>query len=486
MLTFRVLGFHFHVLPMRTRFPFRYGIASLDWLPHVVVTVDLEVAGKACRGMTAEGLPPKWFTKNPETPFEVDLAEMIAVIQNAARIGKNAGQTSGVFSGWWRAVQDEQTNWAGLRAVPPLLAGLGVSVVERAVLDGLCRAVGKPLHELLRVGALVPDLGVVRESLAGISPDKVLPVTPMKKVVARHTVGLGDWLREADVPATAFPEDGLPVSLEACIRAYGLTHFKIKVGGDLESDRERLRRVFEIADERATGDWCCTLDGNEAFVEMSALRSYYEALEADERLREGLKRVLFLEQPLRRDVCLGVEVGRELAKWHGAPRLLLDEGDGSLASLPEALRLGYSGVSHKNCKGILKGLANLALIQQAEAQDGLARGVSGEDLANVGPVALNQDLAVQALLGVTHVERNGHHYFKGLSMWPPEVQEAVLAAHADLFHRHERGFAALEVRGGRIALDSVNAAPFGCGIGLDWVEKLEPLAAWIRRGGMAD
>ena len=105
MLTFRVLGFHFHVLPMRTRFPFRYGIASLDWLPHVVVTVDLEVAGKACRGMTAEGLPPKWFTKNPETPFEADLAEMIAVIQNAARIGKNAGQSSGVFSGWWRAVR---------------------------------------------------------------------------------------------------------------------------------------------------------------------------------------------------------------------------------------------------------------------------------------------------------------------------------------------------------------------------------------------
>ena len=29
-------------------------------------------------GLAADNLPPKWFTKNPETLFEVDLAEMIA------------------------------------------------------------------------------------------------------------------------------------------------------------------------------------------------------------------------------------------------------------------------------------------------------------------------------------------------------------------------------------------------------------------------
>jgi hypothetical protein len=486
MLTFRVEGFHFHVLPMRTRFPFRYGIASLDWLPHVVVTVDLVVAGKLHRGMTAEGLPPKWFTKNPETVFEVDLAEMIAVIQNAARIGKNAGQAEESFTGWWRAVQEEQQSWSARRGLPPLLAGLGVSVVERAVLDGLCRATGKPLHELLRAGELVEDLGWVRAGLAGISPGQVLPAAPRRSVVARHTVGLGDWLSEADVPEAERPEDGLPVSLQACISEYALTSFKIKVGGNLESDRERLRRVFEIVNQHAPADWYCTLDGNEAFFEMADFREYYEALASESGLREGLKRVLFVEQPLRREVCLAAEVGNLLEKWEDAPRLLLDEGDGDLSALPEALRLGYSGVSHKNCKGILKGVANLALIQQANAVDGGARLVSGEDLANVGPVALNQDLAVQALLGVAHVERNGHHYFRGLSMWPPFVQEAVLAAHGDLFRRHERGFATLAVQRGELVLESVNAAPFGCGLGLDWVENLEPLAAWIRRGGLSD
>jgi len=39
--------------------------------------------------------------------------------------------------------------------------------------------------------------------------------------------------------------------------------------------------------------------------------------------------------------------------------------------------------------------------------------LTGEDLCNLGPVAFLQDLAMMALLGIEHVERNGHHYFAG-------------------------------------------------------------------------
>ena len=72
--------------------------------------------------------------------------------------------------------------------------------------------------------------------------------------------------------------------------------------------------------------------------------------------------------------------------------------------------------------------------------------LTGEDLANLGPVALLQDLAMMALLGITHVERNGHHYYRGLSMFPEDWQEAALAAHGDLYRRHEQGFPALRDR----------------------------------------
>ena len=58
---------------MRTRFPFRYGIASMTELPHVFVLLRGSVDGTACAGLAAEGLPPKWFTKDPETRFGEDL-----------------------------------------------------------------------------------------------------------------------------------------------------------------------------------------------------------------------------------------------------------------------------------------------------------------------------------------------------------------------------------------------------------------------------
>ena len=87
--------------------------------------------------------------------------------------------------------------------------------------------------------------------------------------------------------------------------------------------------------------------------------------------------------------------------------------------------------------------------------------LTGEDLCNLGPVALLQDLAMMALLGIGHVERNGHHYYRGLTLWPADWQDAVLAAHSDLYARHHEGFACLQIRRGRVALGSVNTAPLG-------------------------
>lgn len=487
MPAFQIEGFHFHVLPMRARFPFRYGISSLTWVPHLLVTAELVCDGKKTRGLAADGLPPKWFSKNPDTPFSSDLAEMLTVIRHATETALSAAQQPRAYAAWWRDLRDEQTRWAAQNGLPGLLAGFGTSLAERAVLDALCRALGQPLHALLLTGELLPDLGVARAELAGLAPAHFLPAHPLPEVRARHTVGLADWLTEAEIPAAERVHDGLPQSLEACVLAYGLDHFKIKLSGRLEADQERLGGIAQVLARAAPADWHCTLDGNEAFSSLAAFQDYHESLRAMPALRECLgPRLLFVEQPLRRDVSLTEETGAVLARWPDAPPLLLDEGDGDLASLPTALRLGYSGVSHKNCKGILKGLANAASIRRANAADGKPRFVSGEDLMNVAPVALTQDLAMQALLGVAHVERNGHHYARGLSMWPEAVQEAALRAHPDLLRRHEQGFPTLDLRAGRVRLGSVNAAPFGCALAPELTDSLTRLDNWIRDGGLAD
>jgi hypothetical protein len=82
-----------------------------------------------------------------------------------------------------------------------------------------------------------------------------------------------------------------------------------------------------------------------------------------------------------------------------------------------------------------------------------------------------------ATLGITHVERNGHHYFAGLSMLPSDVQEAVLAHHGDLYRRHPRGFPTVDVRGGRIQVGSVVDAPFGTAFLLD-ATRFTPIDEW--------
>jgi hypothetical protein len=89
--------------------------------------------------------------------------------------------------------------------------------------------------------------------------------------------------------------------------------------------------------------------------------------------------------------------------------------------------------------------------------------LTGEDLCNLGPLALQQDLTMMAILGIDHVERNGHHYYRGLSMLPHDWQEGVLQAHGDLYARHVDGFAHLQIVNGCLDLASVNRAPLGVG-----------------------
>jgi hypothetical protein len=291
-------------------------------------------------------------------------------------------------------------------------------------------------------------------------------------------VGLGDPLRDEEIPPAERLDDGLPQSLAACVRAYGLTHFKLKLRGDPAGDAARLAGIAAVVD--ATAPWPCafTLDGNEQYPTVQAFRAFWETLAADAGLAPLLRRVLFVEQPLPRDLALGPAALAALRAWGVGPPLIIDESDGSLDDLPTALAGGYAGASHKNCKGVFKGLANACLLAHRRRVDPRRPALlTGEDLANVGPVALLQDLGAMATLGVEHFERNGHHYFAGLSMLPPDIQAQVLAAHGDLYRRHPRGFPTLDVRGGRVALGSVVAAPFGVGFPFD-PTRFTPLEDW--------
>ncbi|MGH8020965.1 MAG: hypothetical protein ACREIA_22315 [Opitutaceae bacterium] len=448
---------------LRTRLPFKYGIATMTELPHVFLRVTAEIDGHVQTGIAADHLPPKWFTKDPTRNPVEEIDEMVRVIRQAMRLAEGLAGPS-VFA-LWRELQARQSAWAAAGKIPPLLAQFGTSLIERAVLDAFARRRVIPLHRLLRDDALGLELGALHPELAGTRPRDWLSAAPLAKVIARHTVGLADPLTEADISPADRLADGLPQSLEDCVRVYGLKHFKIKITGRRDADFGRLEKLAALLARHAPADYAFSLDGNECFSSLASFREFWREAVQRPTLADFARHLLFVEQPLHRDVALHANVGVDATAWPDRPPIIIDESDAELDSLSRALELGYAGTSHKNCKGVFKGIANACRIAQLRRAQPETRFImSGEDLANIGPVALLQDLAVQAALGIASVERNGHHYFAGLSFWPSDLQAAMLAHHGDLYTRSEKGWPRIAINVGELALGSVNAAPFGVGL----------------------
>ena len=461
--------------PTMTRMPFRYGIAELTAMPHIFMRATVTTGGSSVvHGVSADGLLPRWFEKDPGASFQRDLDRLWEVIRHAGSLALGYGDFDQPFH-FWRDLYDEQFAWGEANGYPPLLAHYGLSLVERCVLDAVCRSYGKPLATLLANGTITVDGGRVADAPSAPALQDVIRAAPLDHVHARHTVGMADPLTRADVREPL--DDGLPESLEEDIEYYGLTHFKIKVQGDVAGDIERLEAIRSIVTAKSRPDFRFTLDGNEQFEDVDTFRAFWEGIRSSTDLTDFFSHLIFIEQPFKRDIALSEEVGQALTTWHDAPPVIIDESDGSLGTLPLALARGFCGTSHKNCKGVFKGIINRARIaeRQAAHPDG-GYVMSAEDLVNIGPVALLQDLAIVAKLGISHVERNGHHYCRGLSMFPQDIQERVLQTHPDLYRPHRDGYPELRVENGIVSTESINAAPFGVGFvpEADYV----PLADW--------
>ena len=459
-------SFDAHTLHTRLRFPFRYGIASMTEVPQLFVRTRVTVGTASEWGVAAEGLPPKWFTKDPTTTFDQDLPEMFEVIGHAAMLAEQIARHPVSFFDLWRELDRSQSAWARERGFAPLLAHLGVSLVERAVLDGLCRLSGEPLHRVIAANRLGLRLGDVYPELEGVDASTLLPPQPRDTCFVRHTVGLADALTPADVAAEDRVDDGLPQDLEASIRAYGLRYFKVKLSGAPDRDVPRLLNLLGVLRRATDRDWCMTLDGNENFHDFETFRAFWEDARGEPSLGDLWRHVLAVEQPVHRNHALDDRAVAALSGWDNRPPIIIDESDGAIGDVPRALEIGYVGASHKNCKGIVKGIANAVFLARRR-RDGRPALLTGEDLCILGPIALTQDLAMMALLGIDHVERNGQHYYRGLSMLPQAWQEETLRAHGDLYARHSDGFACLAIADGLLRLASVNDAPFGCQPSLD-------------------
>jgi hypothetical protein len=418
-----------------TRMPFRFGVITMRASPVLTLALEVEDAqGHRATGYAADFLAFRWFDKRPEKSLADNCADLIRTVEVACGLYLEAGR-AGLKTPFalFLETYPEIERVALAKDFNRLGASFGSSMLERAVIDAAGRLTGRTFFELVREGDLGIDLSAISSELDGRSASEFLPERPLERLHLRHTVGLVDPITAADVEEPV--DDGLPQTLEDYIVRDGIRHLKIKVAGALDDDIARLETIAAVlrAQDRP---YRISLDGNEQYKELESFLGLIERMKASPRLERFWREVMFIEQPLERSVAMEPGIEPELRRLSEEKPVLIDEADGWLTAFREAVALGYRGTSHKNCKGIYKSLHNLAFASTHNAALGREElFLSAEDLTNLPIVPLQADLASVALLGIGHVERNGHHYFRGLGHLSEAEKAAARARHPDLYER---------------------------------------------------
>jgi len=392
---------------------------------------------------------PKWFDKRPGFSPDENIAHLAAAARSAAAAYRNDSPASAfeLFARHYGPLMQEGRS----QGMTELSTAFGQAVIDRAVIDALCRATHTSFFDAARHNLLGLAGHPEAADMAGWDWSSWLAtLQPLRRIEARHTVGLLD-----ELDAVRYGDDNLPISLRAVIERYGHRSFKIKLGGEPAADLQRLRSVLAVLDQ-TVGDYRYTVDGNEQYASLDALRELLGGL-------RDLKAPIYVEQPVPRELSLSMPLPVD-----PAIPLLMDEADGTLDAFPRGRELGWSGVSSKACKGVYKSLINRARCERWNRETrGQRFFMSAEDLTCQAGLAVQQDLALVALLGITHSERNGHHYGRGFGTAPAEEQAAFASAHPDLYEL-DGGAARLRIERGEIAIDSLFASGYAHSAEPDW------------------
>lgn len=447
---------------VRLRMPFRFGVVTLTQAPQCFVRVRIELSdGSSHWGAAAEVLAPKWFDKNLALSNEYNFDQLRLSLRLAADAYVD-GKARTAF-GHFGAHYSEQIEAGGKRGLNSLVANFGPAQIDRAILDALCLGTGMSFYHLMRTNAAGIDptlLASKLPDLAGFDIARFLgQLAPADSIATRHTVGLVDVI--AGQPRQV--NDGLPESLEEVVAAYGHTFFKLKVGGNLDADMARLTDIAAVLD-RAQAPYFVSLDGNEQYNDIAALLELWRRMQAAPALKRLVDSTLFIEQPITRAHALDGDI----SALSRVKPVIIDESDDDLGVLPRARSLGYAGVSSKCCKGLYKSILNAARCAMWNTEAGSpCYFMTGEDLTTQAGLAVQQDMALVSLIGLTHVERNGHHYVNGMAGLPSAEQAAFLAAHPGLYEQ-SHGAVRLKIRDGKLDISTLAAPGFASGAYPDW------------------
>lgn len=445
-------------------------LRSTSPLAHVRLVLK-NSAGETTFGCAADRLSVRWLDKRPGRSRNLKRRELVKLIETAREIVLKQPEFETPFAKW-RSFHPQVMKAGRAQGQEDLTSSFASAIFERAIVDAVCRLEGKPVFDMLVNDRLGFRPAEVHPEVGKLNFPATLPFQPARRISIRHTVGGSDPLTADDLPDEKRINDGLPETLDEYIKADGVRYFKVKISGKPEADLERLNRIWQVILQSEQP--VITLDANEAYSDLEKFAAFVDMLERD---NYGLfQHIEYIEQPLPRGLTLDPKTAKTMQRIAEKKAVIIDEADGTLDAFQRAYAIGYQGTSHKNCKGVFKSLLNHALIVHYGLK-GKEAFLSGEDLQNLPVVPLHQDFATCVILGLTHCERNGHHYNYGLSLLSEKDKANVVKHHPDMYTRRGKEWF-LNVKEGSVSVASLQCPGFGVADEPDW-GSMEGLRKWV-------
>ncbi|MFL5180754.1 MAG: mandelate racemase, partial [Microvirga sp.] len=233
---------------VRLRLPFRFGVTTVTHATQAVIRATIALPdGRSEQGVAAETLAAKWFDKNLALSDAQNLDQLRQSLAIAIELYTARGFDTpfGLYAGVYR---EQQARGAALD-LNPLVASYGPALLDRAIADALGRATGHSFPEMVSQNLLGIRATDLTPDLAGFDIGAFLGGLRMAPLIeVRHTVGLVDPITAGDQKPGERVDDGLPETLEEVVRHYRGRYYKLKVGGNVAADLERLSGIAAVLD----------------------------------------------------------------------------------------------------------------------------------------------------------------------------------------------------------------------------------------------
>ncbi|HXF60693.1 MAG TPA: enolase C-terminal domain-like protein [Caldilineaceae bacterium] len=434
----RILEVQTYKVPTRCRTPLKFGAVVVEELPIGYARVVVENrAGAVAEGWGAMFLMDLWAWPLSQAGHEAKNRLMRELLDAYAQTVKEYGRYAHPIEIFMETEAELRRLSRALCArytpgeeMPFLGALISASPVDHAVHDAFGKANGIDSYRGYGPEHLSFDLArYLGPAYRGVYPSQFLRQDYLPQVPIFHLVGGLDLLRREEVTG-AYPQDGIPNSLDDWIARDGVFCLKVKLQGrDLAWDLARTQEVSRVYHEvRATrrpslpARPYLTADTNEQCESPEYMVEYLRTLR--EQAPQVYDEILYIEQPTERDLLAHRWDMRPLARLKP---VLIDESLSSVEDFRLARELGWSGIALKSCKCLS---ADLLFVALAEL-DHIPYAV--QDLTNPS-LAL---LASVGLAARTHpilgVEANSRQFF-------PAANHLAAALHPDLYHVRD-GFA---------------------------------------------